>query len=193
MEAPDYLTKNGNSISIGEACSEDASDLVDYVERVSGESDFLGFGPGEFGISVEEEEGILEDYRSSENKLYLVARIFNEIVGTISFEAGSRPRMAHCCGIGMSVRQDHWNQGVGSALMDELVRRCFLGGIIKKINLRVRTENERAIHLYRKKGFKVEGTIAMDTCVDGHYYDHHLMGLRLKNLTNNSNCPNLSS
>ncbi len=88
--------------------------------------------------------------------------------------------MAHCGGIGMSVRQDHWREGVGSALIDELVRRCYLGRIVKKINLRVRTDNERAIHLYRKKGFKVEGTITMDTCVDGCYYDHHLMGLQLK-------------
>ena len=179
LKTPDYTTKHGNLISIVEACPEDAGDLVAYVEQISGESDFLGFGPGEFGITVEEEKGILADYRASSNKLYLVARIADEIVGTISFEAGSRPRMAHCCGIGMSVRRDHWNQGVGAALIDELVRRCSLAGIIKKINLRVRTDNERALHLYQKKGFKIEGTITMDTCVDGRYYDHHLMGLAL--------------
>ena len=181
MKSSEYRTKNGDTIVIDEACSEDASGLVDYVEQISGESDFLGFGPGEFGITVEEEKGILEDYRSSENKLYLIARISDGIVGTMSFEAGSRPRMAHCGGIGMSVRQDHWRQGVGSALIDELVRRCHLAGIVKKINLRVRTDNERTIHLYKKKGFKVEGTITMDTCVNGFYYDHHLMGLQLKN------------
>lgn len=179
MKPTDYFTKEGRPILIREAVSEDAGDLVAYVEQISGESDFLGFGPGEFGISVEEEEGILEDYRRSENKLYLIAKIADEIVGTISYEAGSRPRMVHCCGIGMSVRQDHWNQGVGSALLDELVKRCQSGGVIKKINLRVRTDNERAIHLYKKKGFKLEGTITMDTCVDGRYYDHHLMGLIL--------------
>ena len=182
MNTSNYITKNGNSIVIDEACSADADALVAYVEGISGESDYLGFGPGEFGISVQEEENILEDYRSSENKLYLVARISNEIVGTLSFEAGSRPRMAHCGGIGMSVRQDHWNEGVGSALLDELVRKTRLGGVVKKINLRVRTDNERAIHLYLKKGFKVEGTITMDTCVNGVYYDHHLMGLQMKNL-----------
>jgi|TARA_B110000483_G_scaffold174567_1_gene206525 GNAT superfamily N-acetyltransferase len=121
---------------IDEACSADTSGLVDYVEQISGESDFLGFGPGDFGITVEEEEGILEDYRSSKNKLYLIARISDGIVCTISFEAGSRPRMAHCGGIGMSVRQHHWREGVGSALIDELVRWCHLGGVVKKINLR---------------------------------------------------------
>lgn len=179
MNNSDQRTKDGRPLEIREARAEDARRLVAYVEQISGESDFLGFGPGEFGIGVEKEEEILEDYRTTGHKLYLVACMAEEIIGTLSYEAGKWPRLAHCCGIGMSVRRDHWDQGVGSALLDELIRRCRAGGVIKKINLRVRADNERAIHLYRKKGFVQEGTITMDTCVEGRYYDHHLMGLRL--------------
>lgn len=179
MSISEYKTKGGTDIHIDEASSDDAKALVDYVEGISAESDFLGFGPGEFGISVEEEADILEGYRASHHKVYMVARIENEIVGTISFEAGSRPRMAHCGGIGMSVRKDYWNEGIGSALIDELIRWCRVGGVVTKINLRVRTDNDRAIGLYRKKGFVMEGTITKDTCISGCYYDNHLMGLFL--------------
>jgi len=176
----EYTTKTGTPVIITEASATDAQDLVNYVEQISAESDYLGFGPGEFGITPEEEKDILEDYRTSKNKLYLIAKVADQIVGTLSFEAGSRPRMAHCGGIGMSVRKDHWNQGIGSSLLDELITRSLSEGIVKKINLRVRTDNQRAIALYKKKGFKQEGTITMDTCVNGHYYDHHLMGLQLE-------------
>lgn len=179
MKHPGHTTKSGIKIVIEEASIGDASTLVAYVERISGESDFLSFGPGEFGVTVEEEKGILEDYRLSAHKLYLVARIDDDIVGTLTFDAGHRPRMAHCGGIGMSVRRDFWSEGIGSLLIDELIRRSVANGVVKKINLLVRTDNDRAIGLYRKKGFLIEGTITKDTCVNGRYFDHHLMGLFL--------------
>ena len=52
--------------------------------------------------------------------------------------------------------------------------------IVKKINLRVRSDNERAIQLYKHKGFIIEGTIRKEIILNGNYYDHHWMGLELK-------------
>jgi len=51
--------------------------------------------------------------------------------------------------------------------------------IITKVNLRVRTDNVRAIALYLRKGFALEGTIRQAIQIDGTYYDHHWMGLEL--------------
>ena len=51
--------------------------------------------------------------------------------------------------------------------------------IIKKINLRVRTDNKRAISLYEKKGFLREGRIRKEIFIDGKYYDHYWMSLEL--------------
>jgi RimJ/RimL family protein N-acetyltransferase len=50
---------------------------------------------------------------------------------------------------------------------------------VKKINLRVRTDNERAIVLYERNGFVIEGTIRKEIFLDGEYFDHHWMGLEL--------------
>jgi RimJ/RimL family protein N-acetyltransferase len=38
------------------------------------------------------------------------------------------------------------------------------------------THNERAVRLYRKMGFIIEGTTREDLYVDGHYVDQYLMG-----------------
>ncbi len=174
-----YLSKNGRSIVISEADVTDARDLVNYVEQVCGETDFLSFGPGEFGITVQQEADILRSYHSSKNKVYLVARISERIVGALSFEGGSRPRMAHSGELAMSVIRNYWNEGIGSALIDEFFRWCETTGMIKKVNLHVRSDNEKALRLYHKKGFMVEGTTKMDMCVEGIYYDHHIMGWTL--------------
>ena len=45
-----------------------------------------------------------------------------------------------------------------------------------KVNLDVRIDNEKAIHLYEKFGFEKEGTIKKCLFIDGVYYDNYIMG-----------------
>jgi hypothetical protein len=47
---------NNGKIIIRQATKDDASGLVDDLNVIGGESNFLTFGTGEFGISVEDEE-----------------------------------------------------------------------------------------------------------------------------------------
>jgi hypothetical protein len=56
MEPRKHELKNGRVLLIREVAVEDARALLDYVERISGESDFLSFGPGEFELTESEEE-----------------------------------------------------------------------------------------------------------------------------------------
>jgi RimJ/RimL family protein N-acetyltransferase len=64
-------------------------------------------------------------------------------------------------------------------MLDALIEWARGTGIVTKINLRVRTDNRRAIRLYESKEFEIEGTIRRDIRVDGAYFDHHVMGLIL--------------
>ena len=45
--------RNGTALVIREADGSDAATLLDYLEVVSGQSDFLSFGPGEFNRTEE--------------------------------------------------------------------------------------------------------------------------------------------
>ena len=51
-------------------------------------------------------------------------------------------------------------------------------GVIK-IQLQVRTDNERAIQLYNKLGFVVEGKIKQAIKINNTYFDDYIMGLQL--------------
>jgi RimJ/RimL family protein N-acetyltransferase len=79
----------------------------------------------------------------------------------------------------MSVRKQYWGLGIGSLMLDTLIEWARSTQIVKKINLRVRTDNQRAILLYERKGFVMEGTIRKEIFLDGKYFDHHWMGLEL--------------
>ncbi len=164
---------------IREATVKDARAVVDYVEDISGESDFLTFGPGEFELTVVQEEDFLRIYRGSDNQVYILGLIDDTVVSTLSFSAGRRPRVRHSGEFGMSVRKQYWGIGIGSLMLDTLIDWAKDAKIIKKINLRVRTDNQRAILLYQYKGFLKEGTIRKEILLNGKYHDHHWMGLDL--------------
>ncbi|MGO1368213.1 MAG: GNAT family N-acetyltransferase [Senegalia sp. (in: firmicutes)] len=111
--------------------------------------------------------------------LNIIALIDNKIVGNLTFRGGHRPRIRHTGEFGVSVLKKHWGLGIGKELVKYLINWAEDGDIVKKINLRVREDNENAIDLYKKLGFKKEGIIARDLYLNGKYYRSIQMGLEL--------------
>lgn len=179
MQRRNHKLADDRTLVVREATVDDAELLLEYIEAMSGETDYLSFGPGEFELNESQERGVLLQYLGTDNKLYVVGLINDEIVSSLSFSAGSRSRVRHTGEFGMSVRREYWGVGIGSLMLDTLIEWARETKIVFKINLRVRTDNHRAIHLYERKGFVREGTLSRETFIDGQYYDHHCMGLEL--------------
>ncbi len=116
---------------------------------------------------MEEEENFLQKSKSSENQIFLLGFINNQIVATLNFAGGNHPRIQHTGEFGMSVAKEYWGMGIGSLMIDVLIDWAKKTEMIKKINLRVREDNSRAIHLYKKKGFQKEGTITDEIYLHG--------------------------
>lgn len=179
VEPRTHMLKSGAALAIREAAATDARAVLDYVEAVSGESDFLAFGPGEFELSEAAEQDVLQRYADSENQLYLLGLMDGAIAAALILTAPQRLRLRHAGELGMSVRRQHWGSGIGGLMLDALIAWARAGRDIRKLNLRVRTDNARAIALYEKKGFRIEGTIRREMLLGGRYYDNHWMGLEL--------------
>jgi RimJ/RimL family protein N-acetyltransferase len=179
MEPKTYELKDGRVLHIREGDPDDARTLLAYVQAICGESDFLTFGPGEFELGEAEEAEVLRKYRAADNQLYLLGFIDGTLVTALTFVAGRRPRTRHSGELGMSVRKRYWGLGIGSSMLDTLLAWARETQFVKKVNLRVRTDNQRAILLYEGKGFVREGTLRKEICLDGAYYDLYWMGLVL--------------
>jgi RimJ/RimL family protein N-acetyltransferase len=171
--------KDGKVVLIRQAMREDATGILGYIEKVAGETDFLTFGPGEFNMSVEDEEKFIEIRLDSVNQLLLVAEIEGEIVGALSFSSKNRPRILHRGEVGVSVLKAYWGLGIGKGLLESLIGWAKSNRIIKKINLKVRCENMRAIRLYERQGFVSEGVVSREYFIAGKFYDALLMGLEV--------------
>lgn len=174
--------KDGNIITIRKANKSDAKKMIEYVNQISIESDNLTFGEGEFGISIEQEEQFLDRISKQNNALFITAEFEGIIIGNLNFSGGTRPRTEHTGEFGVSVLKDYWGSGLGTELVKFLVDWCKNLGIIRKVNLRVRTDNVAAIHLYKKLGFNVEGVITRDLRINNKFYDTLFMGLLIDNI-----------
>ncbi len=179
LDERQVMTRDGRHITLREVRFEDAQGMLNYLEIVGGESDFLTFGEGEFGRDLAFEQDFITDIRASSTGLMLVAHDAknDEIVGCLTFSTGARARMQHSGDLGVSVRQSCWGTGIGRQLMEMLIDWTSRNAIVRKLNLLVRTDNTRAIALYLKLGFEVEGTLRRTVYCNGHYYDDYAMGL----------------
>jgi len=101
----------------------------------------------------------------------LVAKVGGEVVGNLGLTRLTRARRAHVGEIGMGVRDAWQGKGVGTALMEAALDLAdnWLG--LRRMELRVYADNARAIALYRKFGFEIEGTHRAYSIRNGVYVD----------------------
>jgi len=179
MKTRQHKLRNGLVLLIREVAEADAPALLRYVERISGESEYLSFGPGEFDFTQADEEAFIRNCRAADNQLFMLGTIEDETVALLSFVGGHRSRIRHAGEFSLSVRKPYWGLGIGSLMIDALLDWARGTGVVTKVNLRVRADNERAIRLYERKGFLREGTVRRAILLEGAYYDHLWMGLAL--------------
>ena len=87
----------------------------------------------------------------------------------------ARMRRRHVAGLGICVARERQKQGVGSEMMRRLLDWSDNWAGYLRIELNVYTDNERAIALYRRFGFELEGTHRAHALRDGVYVDTHAM------------------
>ncbi|MTI66551.1 MAG: GNAT family N-acetyltransferase [Firmicutes bacterium] len=167
--------RDGNILVLREVEAKDAESIIEYVNKVAGETDNLTFGENQFNITLKEERKILIESKKSENSFFLLAIINDRIVGMLTFRGGKRPRTKHVGEFGVSVLKEFWNLGIGKKMIINLIKWAK-DNKIKKINLRVRSDNEKAIKLYKNLGFLKEGVITKELFINGKFYDAVAMG-----------------
>ncbi len=109
-------------------------------------------------------------------ELQLVAVHDGRVIGGAGLHpAGPAVRRRHVMYLGITVAGPWQGQGIGDRLMAGLCEYAdrWLG--VLRLELTVYTDNTRAIALYRRHGFQIEGTHRAFALRDGAYVDAHAM------------------
>lgn len=126
--------------------------------------------------SVEAWRKRLEQQIEQQDGLHLLAIDNGEVIASGGIHSVvSRMRRRHVAGLGICVALERQKQGVGSELMRRLLDWSDNWAGYLRIELDVYTDNERAIALYRRFGFEMEGTYRAHALRNGVYVDTHAM------------------
>ena len=150
--------------------------MIQYMKIMLGETPFLLRTPEEFDYTPEEEARVLGGRKNDPRTLMLVAEMDGQIIASADVcSHGRKSRVQHRAELGISVRIDYWQLGIGSALMERLIAFAVQCGY-EQIELTVESKNSRAIKLYMKYGFTVYGTRPHGMKYpDGSYDNDYLM------------------
>lgn len=96
------------------------------------------------------------------------------IIGSASLSFHSQEAIRHKAELGITVHDSCQNQGLGTIMVQHLLKIAQMKGL-RKVYLRVDTQNFRAIHVYEKCGFKIEAKLEKEDYVNGRFRDDYRM------------------
>ena len=105
----------------------------------------------------------------------LAAEVDGRVVGLAGLEVSKPARQRHVGTLGIMVHREYQGRGIGRSLLSALLDIADRWLMLKRVQLTVFTDNQRAIGLYKSLGFVVEGTERFAAIRDGRYADEYLM------------------
>lgn len=172
--------KNGIACILRNPNGEDAGEILEHMILTSGETDNMLRYADEITMTESEEKTYLDDIESSSNAIMISAVVDGKIVANAGFNPVSKlEKCKHRAEFGISIQKEYWGCGIGSHIMDAILETAR-GAHYDQVELDVVADNERAIALYKKYGFKTFGTNEKAyRCRNGQYQDLLMMSCRL--------------
>lgn len=149
--------KNGKTALLRNGVKSDGQLALDNFILTHSETDYLLSYPDENKISVCDESDYLMKKAESDNEIELVAIVDGKLVAMAGIDAvGTKYKLEHRAEFGIAVAKAYWGLGLGSAMTKACIV-CAKQAGYTQLELSVVAENENAIALYHKLGFKEYG------------------------------------
>ena len=147
------ILKDGRTATLRAPELRDAQALIDLLKTVNTETHFLSSYPEEITLSQEDEERWIEGHRESPLVYDILCEMDGEIIGSCNLLRKKQIKMRHRASVGITVKQNYWNLGIGSAMFREMIELACEWGV-EQLELEYMEGNDRGIRLYEKMGFR---------------------------------------
>lgn len=154
FEEKEIKLKDGRTAVLKTPAVSDAEEMLQYLVKSAGETPFLLRTPEECAMPMEAEEAFLQRMRDSENEVMIACIVDGKLAGNCQISRTPRCKTRHRGSIGIALLQDYWRLGIGTAMLQELIRIAEDWGLMQ-LELEVIEGNGRAIALYEKMGFEI--------------------------------------
>lgn len=174
-----YIIKNGQELVVRIPSENEAQALIDLKLNYIRDTTTIPLQVDEYQNSEIEERQLIRKYAESKNSILLIATIASVFVGNIDLTGNERQKMLHTGMIGMGIKENYRNLGIGTYLMKETIKWAKKNSPLEIIWLEVYANNDLGLGLYKKMGFKVSGKIENFFKEGNSYYDKIQMYLRV--------------
>jgi len=157
---------------------EDARSIINLHQVIDAESDFMLFGKDERKMSVQSIRKKMGEWKKSKNSGMFVCILNGEFAGFLLLLGGPSPRTYHRASLVIGVMKAYYGRSVGTSLMMKAESWAQEVGITR-LELTVVETNERALSLYKKMGYTVEGTRSNALLIEETYVNELYMGKNL--------------
>lgn len=167
--------KDGRIAILRSPLPSDAEAALEFMKMTAAETPFLLRSPEECTLTIAEEEKFLSRFPADPNAAMILCFVDGILAGNCQIVRKNKIKNRHRASIGIALKQEFWNLGIGTALFREMTAIGESWGL-KQMELEVIEGNERALALYRKMGFEtvsfVPNAIRMP---DGSFVKEYLM------------------
>ncbi|WP_071131644.1 GNAT family N-acetyltransferase [Enterococcus timonensis] len=143
-------------LTIREAVPNDGEKILAYLKEVSKETDFLVLDQLP---AIAEYQELLDFIFNADNQTIFIALEGETMIGMGNINGATENKRQHIGELGVSVRKEYWQLGLGSIIVEELLAWVQEESSLMRIELYVSAENTAAIHLYEKFSFETEGRL----------------------------------
>ncbi len=160
-------------IEIRERTSADTKSFCEFITKLDNEAEYMLLEKGERNISHSVIKRNIENIINDGDACF-VASNKNEIVGFIISVREKHIRTRHVATVVVGILEEYCGRGMGYEMFQNIFSWAGNNGV-KRLELTVITENIRAVNLYKKLGFKIEGLREQSTLKEGKYFDEYYM------------------
>lgn len=163
---------------IRERIADDAESFCKFLSKLDNEAEYMLYEKDERNISTDIIKRNIENIINNKDACY-IALDGKNIIGFIIAVREKFIRTEHAANIVVGILEEYCGKGIGYELFQCIFKWAEKSGV-KRLELTVIKENARAVNLYKKSGFKIEGLREMSTFINGKYYDEYYMAKLLE-------------
>jgi RimJ/RimL family protein N-acetyltransferase len=161
---------------IRRAVELDAAALIELRRTLFSETENMLWESDEFVQTAEDEAQRIARLNSRSNSLVILAEDGSQPIGILTAVGGEVRRLRGSTSLALGVAKSHWGQGVATQMLQHALEWSRVSGI-RRVELTVHTSNIRAVGVYLRCGFQVEGVRRSSLLVSRRYVDEYLMSV----------------
>lgn len=141
-----------DEVVIRGAQTSDAEQLLSLMRQLEMETTTIAADEALPDLTITEEAEQIDLINESPYDQIIVAELEGNLIGIVTLQAVLDE--AETAELGVGVVKELWNQGLGTALVDEALYWAQTVSQLRRIILTVYAENVAAVHVYQKLGFQ---------------------------------------